>query len=101
MDPCVLYDRGDKVTGFVFGGGKEYGIRNFVLVNGFSLGSYHIRVVVRNRIIVDGRLGGRGEIDVIAMLLVVLVPDKSHQIVNHLLHIVHEREEDSCEIFDK
>ena len=67
-------------------------------MNGFSLGLYHIRGIVRDRLIVDGRLGGRGEIESIEMLVVVLVQDDAHQIVNPLLHIVQEREEDSHEL---
>ena len=60
---------------------------------GFSLGSNRICGVVQNRLIVDGQLGGNGELGAIAMLLVILVHDKAHQIVNPLTHIVREREE--------
>ena len=68
-------------------------------MNSFSLGSNHIRGVVHNRLIVDGRLGGRGGLSEIVLLVIALVHDETHQIVNPLLHIVQEREEDFCELF--
>ena len=42
-------------------------------VNGFGLVSYYIFGVVRDCLIVDGRLGGLGDLGAIVPLVVVLV----------------------------
>ena len=68
-------------------------------MNSFSLGLDHICGVVRNCLIVDGRIGGRGKLGVIMLLVVILVHEEAHQIVNPLLRIVREREEDFRELF--
>ena len=49
-------------------------------MNGFSLGLYHIHGVVQICLIVNSRLGGSEETDMIALLVVVLVHDEAYQI---------------------
>ena len=83
----------------MFGGGKELAIHNFGRMNGLCLGPNHICGVVRNNLVVNGRIGGRVELGVITQLLVILVHDKAHQVVDYLLHIVRESEEYCYEIF--
>ena len=60
IDPFVVHDRKDKVSGFTFGGGKELVIRNFGCVNGFGFGLSHVSGVIWYRLVVDGMLGGCG-----------------------------------------
>ena len=68
-------------------------------MNGLCLGLKHIHGVVRTILVVNGRLGGCGELGTIAHFVVILVHDEAHQVVDFLLHIARERAEDICEIF--
>ena len=74
-------------------------IRNFGRMDGVCLGLNHIHGVVRNILVINGRLGHCGKLGAIAHIVVVLVHDNAHQVVDSLLHIVQEREEDRCELF--
>ena len=60
----------------MFGGGEELVTRNFGCVNGFGLGSSHVSGVVWYRLVLDGRLGGRGELGAIVLLVILLIRDK-------------------------
>ena len=82
----------------MFGGGKKLVIHNFCHVNGFSLGSIHVNVSFCDHPVVDGGLGGRGELGVVALLVILLVHDKAQNIVDPLLHIIRDREEDHDEL---
>ena len=60
-------------------------------MNGSSLGLNHICGVVWNCLIVDGRLDGRGGLGAIELLVIFLLHDEAHQIVNTILQIVQEK----------
>ena len=66
-------------------------IRNFGCVNGFGFGLSHVSGVIWYRLVVDGMLGGCGELGVIVLLVILLIRDKAQQILDSLLLIVRER----------
>ena len=74
-------------------------ICNFGCMNGLCLGSNQICGVVWNILVINGRLGGSGELGTIAHLVVVLLHDEAHQAVDSVLHILHDRKEDRFELF--
>ena len=57
-------------------------------MNGLDLGSSHISGIVWDHNVVDGELGGSGEIGAIDPLVILLIHDEARQIVDSLLHIV-------------
>ena len=74
----VVHNHENKVIGFTFGSNKEQVIFSFGLVNVFVLRSNHISGVVRNCLIVDGRIGERGKLGAIALLVIILAHDEAN-----------------------
>ena len=74
--------------GLKFGGSEDLVIHDYGRMNVLCLGSNHICGVVRNVLVINVRLGGRGGLGAIEHLVTVLVHDEAHQVVDSLLHIV-------------
>ena len=68
-------------------------------MHGFGLGLYHLHGVVWDRLIIDGRIFGCGELGLISIIVVILVQNEAHKIINPLAHIEREKEEDRRELF--
>ena len=72
----------------MFVNGEDLVIRYFGRMDGLCLGSHHIFVVVWNILFVNNRLGGCYKLGAVVHLLVILVHDEAHQVVDPLLHII-------------